>query len=290
MKKRKLFQLLLILLCLAVYFGYRAADRLRTDTKAPEITISADTLEVSAQEPRTALLQGITAKDNADGDVTASLVVERIQLADQDGTVNVRYAAFDRSGNVAKADRQVRYTDYERPKFQLDAPLIYTQNSSFDVLNDIDAVDTLDGDISHRIRATSMDDASISSAGSHEVEFRVTNSLGDTVKIVLPVEVYAAGTYQAQLSLTNYLIYLEQGARFNANDYLNDFTLNRETTSLREGIPEHYNLRTTGTVDTQTPGVYEVSYRVSYTVVNEFRPEDSQIYVGYSKLIVVVEG
>lgn len=50
------------------------------------------------------LLSGITAVDETDGDVTASLVVEKISEIGN-GTVVVTFGAKDASGNVAKGIR-----------------------------------------------------------------------------------------------------------------------------------------------------------------------------------------
>ena len=169
MKKRNWLLLLLIVLCLAAFFGYRKLDQLRTDTRAPQIHIDEQPLEVSVRDDKSALLAGVTASDNVDGDVTASLVVERVNLTDSDGFISVSYAAFDSAGNVAKAKREGRYTDYERPRFTLNAPLVYTVDRSFDVLSNVGAVDAIDGDIQHRVRATTKGTSSIMALGSHMV-------------------------------------------------------------------------------------------------------------------------
>ena len=285
MKKWKSICLVLIVLCLAAFYGYRAVDRITTDTQAPQITMSGQ-LQVSVGDPKTALLQGVTAQDKKDGDVTASVLVERVRLVDSDGTVNVTYAAFDKAGNVAKAERQVQYIDYESPRFTLNGPLAFQQNSGFDVLSVVSVEDMLDGDITHRVRAASVDKNSITSLGTHDVEFRVTNSLGQTVKLCLPVEVYPAGTYQGSLELTDYLIYLPVGTRCDAKSYLGKFTQGTDTTVLNGSLPGDFSLRTTGSVDTGTPGVYSVAYEVTYNKADGV----SSAYTGYSKLIVVVEG
>ena len=97
------------------------------------------------------------------------------------------------------------------------------------------------------------------------------------------------GTYQASVSLTDYLIYLPVGATFNPKDYLNSFSMGNETTSLENGIPKDLSLQTVGTVNTKIPGVYSVGYTVTYAVTNTGNPGESRTYSGYSKLIVVVE-
>ena len=50
------------------------------------------------RDDKSALLAGVTASDNVDGDVTAFLVVERVNLTDSDGSISVSYAAFDSAG------------------------------------------------------------------------------------------------------------------------------------------------------------------------------------------------
>lgn len=289
MKKKKWLQYVIIVLCLAVFFGYRAVEAMLDDTKAPEITFDDQALQISVEDPEDELLRGVSAKDSKDGDVTDSLVVESVKLLSQDGTISVTYAAFDKSGNVTKASREVQYLDYESPRFTLDSPLIFS-TTNFDILSVIGAEDTFDGDIRHRIRANALDEMGSSATGVFDIQFRVTNSLGDTVEIVLPVEVYSAGTYEAQLSLKEYLVYLPRGSAFSINSYLEEFTLGKEEVSLRGGLPAGYALHTYGTVDTMTPGVYAVSCTVTYTDLDERNEANNRTYTGYSKLIVVVEG
>ena len=289
-KKGNILLVLLIIACVAVFYGYRTLDMMRTDNDAPVIYMDAQIPEVSVKDPKSALLQGISAEDKQDGDVTSSLVVEKVEMTDSDGTLNVSFAAFDRSGNVAKEKREAKYTDYESPKFVMRAPLLFRNGAHFDVLQIVEAMDVIDGDIQHRVRATSMTDKSIDELGVHDVQFQVTNSLGDTVAYVLPVEVYDPEPYDATLTLKNYLVYMEQGSTFSASAYLESFFFRGDEIDLRGNLPYGYSLKTEGTVNTQVPGVYPVEYRVTYTIKHETDPQLDQKYTGYSKLIVVVEG
>ena len=289
-KKTNWILVFLIIVCLAGFCVYRTAARLSMDKKAPEIEMSDELLEVSVGDPQSVLLQGVTAKDKTDGDVTESIVVERIGLVDTDGKISVSYAAFDAAGNVAKATREAKYTDYHRPRFSLNEPLIYLSGTSFDVLSTVKASDVVDGDIQHRIRASSLQQESIATVGVHDVQFTVSNSLGDKVSLVFPVEVIPSGRYDASLTLTDYLIYLPVGAKFVPENYLDTFTWRNEETDLKKGIPSNYYLMATNKVDTSVPGVYAVEYRVIRTIRNDTNSELNQEYTGYSKLIVVVEG
>lgn len=279
LKKQERLCLLLISLCLIAFFGYMAVDYLRTDTVPPEISFAPEALELSVHDPKSALLINVSATDAHDGDVSDSLVVENVKLINRDGTISVTYAAFDAAGNVAQEKQTARYTNYQRPVFSLNAPLAFPLNSSLEVLDVLQAEDIVDGDISYHIRATSLDKASVSTVGIHEVEFKVTNSLGDTVELVLPVEVYAPDLYNASLTLTDYLIYLPAGASFDAHSYLDTYTYGAVKSDLRNGLLEGYSLSLVGTVDTKKPGVYNVAYTLT-----------SGNGTGYSQLIVVVEG
>lgn len=282
--------MVLIALCLAVFFGYRAYDRARTDAQPPVIHIDPQPLEISVNAPKGILLQDVTAEDDVSGDVTDSIVLESIRLLGRDGRIAVGYAAFDDAGNVAKLQREVQYTNYRSPRFTLSGPLLYPSGKSFDVLNEISAKDSIDGDIPHHVRAMLTEDSPLSSVGIHMVQFQVSNSLGDTTTEIFPVEIYASENYNADLTLKEYLIYLPLGGLFNAKFYPEAFTFRGETVELGTFLPEDYSLEIDGEVDTRTPGVYPVTYTLTYTEMNERTKKVINEYIGHSKLIVVVEG
>lgn len=282
MKKSNWLALILIGLSIAALVGYKAWDRMAADKTAPEITVEEGTLEVSVHEDRSALLQGVSAVDRRDGDVTGSVIVEHVGLLNSDGEASVRYAACDSSGNVAKFSRTIRFSDYESPRFRLSAPLQFPERGSFEVVDLMGARDALDGDISHRVRATSLSENALSDAGTYDVQFRVTNSMGDTQEVVLTVELYPVGSYNAELYLEEYLVYLPVGARFNARSYLQSFRCAMGRVDLAGGVPDGYELDTAGNVDTNTPGVYEVKYTMNYT-------QGYQTYTGCTRLVVIVE-
>lgn len=275
--------LTLILVCSVAFLLFLRGQSLGTDRRPPAITFAEETPELSARDPREALLQGVTATDDRDGDVTDSLVVADIRLLTKDGTARVTYAAFDAAGNVTKASRNVKFTDYRSPRLSLTTGLTFNQNTKFDLFSIVKAEDMLDGDISHRVRIMSLDEDGIANAGSHKVQVNVSNSMGETVSLVLPVEVYAAGTYQATLELTDYLVYLPVGGTLDTQSYLASYIRSNANVSLKDGLPEGFHLEVKSKVQTRVPGVYTVDYWVTQTV-------NGVDYTGYARLIVVVEG
>ena len=282
MKKNDWLMVLLIVASIAALFGYRVWDGMVTDAVSLEITVEDGILEVSIYGDREELLQGVSANDDRDGDVTDSLIVESVGGITGDGQAVVHYAAFDRSGNVAKLSRIIRYTDYDSPRFQLSAPLMFAAGSSFDVVDYAGAWDILVGDFTHRIRAMAMADKTLSDVGEYEVVFRVSNSLGDVQELHHTAELYPNGAYNSELELTEYLVYLSRGSRFNARDYLDTFHYAVNRVELNGSVPDGYQLSLEGNVDANTPGVYEVKY--TFTCVQGY-----QTYIGGSRLVVIVE-
>lgn len=285
MRKRWL-PVIVLCICAALFFGYRFYKHAVIDTVPPTITVDDGEgviHTVSMNDLDAGLLQGVTAYDHRDGDVTASILVEQVGNITKDHQVQVVYAAFDAAGNVAKLQRTVQLTDYVAPRFTLSAPLAFVYGTNFDPLKQIGAKDLSDGNISHRVKATLMDDSAITAEGTHSVLFRVSNSLGDTSQLILPVEVYYSGRYDAQLILTDYLVYLPLHARFDPEDYLLEYIAAGQTTDLTAGLPENMELTVNGEVDTSQPGVYTIGYTITYT-------RGSHVHSGYSKLIVVAEG
>lgn len=280
---KKWTYLILTAVCICIFFLYMKMDSLAHDTVAPEIRIVEAPLEISITDPESILFQGISATDDRDGDVTDLILVESITLSGNQGQATVVYAAFDQAGNVTKAKREIRYLDYVTPRFDLKQALVFTENSGFDVLSMVTASDFKDGDITHWVRATTLDGNDVDTVGRHMVQFRVTNSLGDTAVLEIPVEVHPAGTFQGTLELRDYVVYLNVGDPFDETDYPLSFTLGGQTLEFNRKLPEKFHLQIDNYVDNQTPGVYEVNYTLTYI-------ENGYTYTGYSKLFVVVEG
>lgn len=85
----------------------------KQDREGPTITVD-DTEKLSWHSgmDKLDLLKGVTARDDVDGDVTDSLVVESIKQDMEVGDkVLVTYAAKDSSNNVTKVTRSVDYTE-----------------------------------------------------------------------------------------------------------------------------------------------------------------------------------
>lgn len=279
MKEKRAWAILVVVgLCCVGFIWYQISLQSRVDHMPPKISFPDGALEISVESDTDELLADVTARDDVDGDVTDLLIVEGISAIGEDHTVQVTYAAFDRSGNVAKQQRTVRYTDYQSPHFTLSQPLLFRSGSRFDVFDYVSAEDKIDGSLDGRIKATLVaGDTGITEPGVHEVQFRVTNSMGDTAYLTVPVEVYAAADYNATVELTQPLVYLQTGDVFRAGAYLASFTYGSASVDLGSEAST-VDVSIDSDVSTNQAGCYSVSYIVR-----------SGTYTGHTRLIVVVE-
>ena len=283
MKRRHILLLIVMVAASALFCAYLLLMRNIKDTQPPVISVEEQMLEVSVEDPKEVLLTGITAIDDRDGDVTASLLVESIYGVSEDHVTTVTYAAFDHAGNVSKIQRKVRYTDYREPRFELSASLCFPYNSGFDLLEFVGANDVLEGDIRRRVRATLVSDTrSINEIASHVVRMQVTNSLGDTVEMDFPVEVYDPEWYTAKVELSEYLIYLKKGDQFRPEKYLKTYSVRGTETDLSRGIPTQIVSSIDSNVNTRNPGVYRVKYTLTSSI-------GQTAYSGQSILVVIVQ-
>lgn len=282
--KRSTMTLLAILMVAVVLFlGYRFWIYTGLDTTGPVITVDEGILQVSVHDPQEALLAGIRAMDDHDGDVTDSVLIESIYGITDDHITTVVYAAFDQAGNVSKMERKVCYTDYSSPRFTLRDSLTFRAGSGFDVLDYIGAEDVREGRIDRRVHGVMISESnSIHEIGQHTVRFQVMNDLGDCSEIEVTVEVYDPEWYTAKVELSEYLIYLEVGDRFTARDYLKSFNVRGESIDISRSVPDELDCVISGQVNTSVPGVYEVTYQLSQNV-------NLNHYSGIARLIVIVE-
>ena len=279
MRKKRIWALLIVtFMCCLGFAAYLFFSQQIVDSTPPKISFASDALQVSVSASNAELMAGVTAWDDQDGDVTASILVEGISGLSSDQLAVITYAAFDQAGNVAKAQRTLQYTDYHSPRFSLSAPLVFRSGSSFNLLNYVGAEDVIDGILNDRVKATLVStESALSEEGTHEVEFRVTNSMKDTAYLTVPVDIYPAGMYNATVTLSDYLVYVEQGSRFDYLGYLESFQKGTETIFLKDSSSD-VSVSCDSDVNTNVPGTYSVTYTAK-----------SGSYTGYTRLIVVVE-
>ena len=268
---RTIKQILIILLVLLtvgliatnIYQG--SSDR----KEPPVISCSSEILEISTADDESKLLTGVTASDPQDGDLTDQVIVGGISKLVSKNTAKVTLLVFDSDDNMGMFIRYIRYTDYQRPQFAIKKPLIYSSSNEVSLLSRLSATDVVDGDISKQIRVSTL--APTDNSDIFDISIQVTNSVGDTAWLELPVLVQATDPMRPVITLDNYLIYVDIGSQFNAADHIQSVTVDQTTAKVAD-------VSIDSNVDTSKADTYRVTY--SY---------NSNGNVGIALLTVVVQ-
>lgn len=218
----------------------------------PVIYCPSEVLEVSATDDESVLLSGITASDPQDGDLTSQVIIGGVSKLISKDTAKVTFMVFDSDDNMGMCVRYIRYTDYRRPQFAITEPLMYSSASEVSLSKRVAATDVVDGDISGRIRVSTL--AATDNSEVYDVTIQVTNSMGDTSWLKLPVLVQPTNPLRPVIELSSYLIYMEPGSEFDPAEYITSVTAAQTSAEASDvSISSNVNTAETGT------------YRVMYT-------------------------
>lgn len=251
MKTLKTILIICLVLVTAAFAAGQVYSRVVTDTVPPVITLDSDSITVSVEDGRDALLRGVTASDAKDGDLTGQIIVSGVSKLISNNTAKVSYMVFDKAWNMASATRYVVYSDYHRPRFMLITPLVYSLGETVSITGRLQAQDAVDGDITSSIRVLSSDIIS-STEGVYNLTLQVINSLGDTAQVTLPVTIRAEADGDSAVKLRRYLVYVGLGDNFEPRNYIE---------SVSAGSVS--DVRIDSNVDTQSAGCYLVTYTVT---------------------------
>lgn len=249
MKKIKIAVLALFAFSVAIFAVFTVRDAVSKADAMPVIESSKDTISVSIDASEKELCAGLTATDKEDGDITDQIMVTNISNFISDNTCNISYAVFDSSEQLGTYTRKVTYTDYMSPRFSIDGALQVTMGGDAELLSKLHAEDVFDGDISNRILILSST-VNTAAAGVYDVTVQVSNSRGDVSELVLPVYVRDNSVRAPEIILKKSLVYLEKGAEFDAESYV-------DTAESDVNIGE---IRVDSAVDMNQDGVYLVAY------------------------------
>lgn len=229
MKRFRIIWTAVVALVTLAFAGYRINEIRKADSSGPVFSCEEEKLEVSIHDEEEVLLQGITAFDKKDGDVTDSILVEKLSNFYDGGKRTATYAAFDSDNHVTELERELIYTDYTSPRFSLNGSLRFRAGETVNVDQIVQAEDCLDGDISSKVKILMDSVINNRVTGLYQIQYEVTNSAGDTVRLPIEIEIYQPETGEVDLYLSQYLLYYD-GTDINFKDYLKSVKSgNRET-------------------------------------------------------------
>lgn len=244
-----------VILLFAVSLGVFGAGKIKKaaqrDPHVPVITADSDAIEVPVEYTREDLLQGMQAYDEEDGDLTSEIMTGEFSPFFAEGKCNLNYIVFDSANQPGVYRREITFTGYEPPRFTLSRPLVFRAGETETAYDRIGAQDMLDGDISDMVRLNA-DNVSYLVEGEGTVDVEVSNSLGDSSQLTLPVHVVPAE--QAVLNISTPIVYVGTGGGFDLDTYKDGIT----SEDGEKPSPSEITAQTN--VDTKEPGVYEVHF------------------------------
>lgn len=288
------FSRLLFVVTLGAFAAFLFLHRSEVDSRGPVINIEEPLIEVSVEDGDERFLEGVTAMDSSDGDVTESVAVENVSNFYSNGKRLITYVAFDSDNHVGRSTRELRYTDYEPPRFVLEKPLQFFPGA---VNLMISAQDYLDGDISSAIKLVTNDPITPDQPGEYKATFQVANSAGDVSSLPVTIEIMKNENEVVPiLNLDTYLEYIHKGDSFDPYDHLETIRISNRDYRVVEGRGnfgekiDHDTERVIGTdmvevtgdVDTDKLGTYEVKYSITVDKGN------NETISGHTVLYVVV--
>lgn len=253
---RRLQIMLIAVLCVvsAVFAGAKFMQMRSESDIPPEIQCSKEILDISVKQDESVLLSGMSASDPQDGDLTDRIMVAGLSKLISEDSAKITYLVFDSDGNMASYVRTVRYLDYRMPEIEVIDALNFSRDETLGIISNLRVEDAIDGDISDQIRISTL--RSTSDSNVFSIVAQVTNSMGDTAKVELPVIIMETNPARPVIYLQEYLTYLEQGSTFDSNRYIRGILVNRKGVPAREAVVET-------NLDTSVPGTYWVYYSYS---------------------------
>lgn len=197
---------MLFLACAALLAG-NVVVYIGEDRNGPEISVPQEEITYVAGTDTSALLNGVTAQDDRDGDVTDTVTIESIiPNANQTGA-SVVYVAKDSKNNVTKETRTILYsTDANQAAAQAAAEQVAADQAA--------AEQAAQGDAAGESAQTTDDGAAQNEAA-----------------------IAALSAESPRFYLTQYSVELERGAELNELSYVQDISDDEDSRDeLYQGI------------------------------------------------------
>ncbi len=254
MKKIYVYSLMVFVFSLAVYGAYEIYGRLSTDTTIPIIELESQQIEVSIKDGEEALIKGVSAYDEKDGDISDTVIVESMSRF-IDGVRIITYVAFDKDNHVGKATREVVYSDYKSPVFSSTTGFRFPMRSD-SLIEGLRAEDCIEGDITSQVKVSPGFYVDTYETGLYGIQYQVANKSGDVEYLPITVEIYdpAVEARSPKIELNNYIVYTTVGKKVDAASYIKEATIGSlEVTKADVTIDA-------SEVNYNEPGVYEITY------------------------------
>ena len=204
-------------------------------------------------------LEGITAKDEKDGEVKVQVMPSKFDHS-KPGKYKLTYYAFDKSGNMASYTRLVEVTegasagesksDKVEPELKLyDTSFSFPKGNNINPLSFVKAMDDVDGDLTEKVKIVGTE-PDLSKPGNYDVKVMVADKAGNKKEATMKFNIRdaKAAIYAPEINI-------HEGDKFNVLDGATAIS------STGSDLTEKIKADIEG-MDTSKPGNYVVTYTV----------------------------
>lgn len=265
---RKRLVVFLAILCIALA-GFVIGVRMRTDREGPKITFGEEDIVYTDSTTEEELLEGVTAEDAVDGDVSDTITLESVYPMDEDTAVAV-YVAKDSKNNITKVKREMKCSEEEdsskknkekssdKQKQEEQEPESTPEPTVTEELPEAEQPEEptvsptpgIDQEVGAEAEGTPED-------SNVDREAEEARAAQEALASQMPEQ-------SPRIYLTDYLIRIQAGESIDRLSYV------KEIQDDSDNISElwHY-ISIDGTLDVNTPGTYELTYYVIDSNNNE---------------------
>lgn len=293
-KKLTIFMTLLCVVLLAVCAVLYVSE----DRQGPEIRIPDGSVAYAQGDDTEVLLNGVTAADARDGDVSDTLRVVQVTDMSSLNYVVVTYVAKDRSNNITKTDRWINLTDgstSEAPAENLTAEM---EEQSEDALSQIlanveteeaattaETDETTDGGDGAQTNTEAGNGTSdVPSSEAEGTEAQTQESQSESSQTTESEELVSTGS--PIIRITTDELHLEVGESFDYMSYVQSCVDDKDTMDelysriVVNGEDANGNYVGAGIIDTSRVTSYDLNFYVFDTDGNMSNVETMHVTVG----------
>ena len=181
-------------------YGYVKVSDLNVSNNQPVISATDKTIALNSNFN---ILEGVSASDVEDGNLTSKLISTGTVNTAQVGTYPVTYTVTDSSNFSASKTVNITVKGASEPVI-IASDKEVSQYTSFDPMEGVKATDATDGDITNKVTYTGTVD--IDTKGEYKITYSVTNNSGKTAVKTITVKVVA--NEKPEINATDKTIYL----------------------------------------------------------------------------------
>lgn len=253
-KMKKGIIAIMVILCLGL-IGFMGFMKFSEDNTPPEIQFQDNEIVYTEGDSYDGLLDGVTATDNKDGDVTSSLVVESVYPNEDGKTATIVYVARDSGNNVGKANKVVTYR-----------AAADDQTATSDATEETATDESTDAQPSATPEATDTPTPtpSVTPSDESDTEDSEEDDSTDNLSAAAP-----------RIKLSTNRVTIKKGESINRISYVESITDDKDS---KETLYKRIEI-SGDTFDKDTPGTYEQTYYVIDTDGNRSNEEKLTIVV-----------